>query len=34
MKLNQDKCHLIVSGRKAETGLGKIGETKIWESNK
>ena len=34
MKLNQDKCHLLVSGHKHETVWGKIGETKIWESNK
>ena len=34
-KLNQDKCHLLVSGRKHETlWANKIGETKIWESNK
>ena len=34
MKLNQDKCHLLVSGHKHETVWAKIGETKIWESNK
>ena len=34
MKLNQDKCHLLVSGHKHETVWTKIGETKIWESNK
>ena len=34
MKLNQDKCHLLVSGHKHETVCAKIGETKIWESNK
>ena len=34
MKLNQDKCHLPVSGHKHETVWAKIGETKIWESNK
>ena len=34
MKLNQDKCHLLVSGRKHETVWAKIGETKIWRSNK
>ena len=32
MKLNQDKCHLLMSGDKYETILAKIGETKIWES--
>ena len=34
MKVNQDKCHLLVSGHKHETVWAKIGETKIWESNK
>ena len=34
MKLNKDKCHLHVSGHKHETVWAKIGETKIWESNK
>ena len=34
MKLNQDKCHLLVFGRKHETVWAKMGETKIWESNK
>ena len=34
MKLNQDKCHLLASGHKHETVWAKIGETKIWESNK
>ena len=34
MKLNQDKCHLLVSGHKHETVWVNIGETKIWESNK
>ena len=34
MKLNQDNCHLLVSGHKHETVWAKIGETKIWESNK
>ena len=33
-KLNQDKFHLLVSGHKHETVWAKIGETKIWESNK
>ena len=32
MKLNQDKCHLLVSGHKHETAWAKIGETKIWET--
>ena len=34
MRLNQDKCHLLVFGQKHETVWVKIGETKIWESNK
>ena len=34
MKLNQGKSHLLVSGHKHETVWAKIGETKIWESNK
>ena len=34
MKLNQDKCHLLIPGHKHETVWAKIGETKIWESNK
>ena len=34
MKLNQYKCHLLVSGHKHEIAWAKIGETKIWESNK
>ena len=34
LKLNQDKCHLLVSGHEHESVWAKIGETKIWESNK
>ena len=34
MKSNQDNCHFLVSGHKHETVWAKIGETKIWESNK
>ena len=34
MKLNQDKCHFLVSGNKHETVQTKIGETKIWGCNK
>ena len=30
----QDKCHLHVFGNKHETVWTKIGETKIWKSNK
>ena len=32
MKLNNDKCHLIVSGHKFENVWAKIGNCKIWES--
>ena len=34
MKLNQEKCHLLVSGHKHENIWAKIGQTKIWESRK
>ena len=34
MKLNQDKCHLLVSGHKHENIWAKIGKMKIWKSNK
>ena len=34
MKLNQDKCHLLVSGYKNENVWTNIGSEKIWESNK
>ena len=34
MKLNQDKCHLLVSGYKNENVWANIGNEKIWESNK
>ena len=34
MKLNQEKCHLLVSGYKHENIWAKIGQTKIWESRK
>ena len=29
MKLNKDKCHLIISGHQSETICAKIGQTKI-----
>ena len=32
MKLNEDKCHFIISGHKSESIWAKIGQTKIWES--
>ena len=34
MKLNQNKCHLLVSGYKNENIWPQIGEVKIWESSK
>ena len=34
MKLNEDKCSLIVSGHKHEQVWAMIGDSKIWESNK
>ena len=34
VKLNQGKCHLIVSGFKYENVWAKIGKTKIWKSKK
>ena len=33
MKLNTDKCHLIVSGYKHEQIWAKIGNDKFWESS-
>ena len=32
MKLNQDKCHFLVSGHKHEHLWVNIGKSKIWES--
>ena len=32
MKLNEDKCHLLVAGHRHESLWGKIGETRTWES--
>ena len=34
MKLNEDKCHLIVSGHKYEHIWAKAGSAKIWESQR
>ena len=34
MKLNQDKCHFLLSGHKHEMIWANIGQTKIWESRK
>ena len=33
IKLNQDKCHLLISGHKYENVWANIGSCKIWESN-
>ena len=33
MKLNQGKCHLLVSGYKHENIWAQIGEVKIWENS-
>ena len=33
MKLNQDKCHFLISEHKYQTLFVNVGETKIWESN-
>ena len=32
MKLNDDKCHLLVAGHRFETLWANIGKTRIWES--
>ena len=32
MKLDEDKCHLVISGHRSEAIWAKIGQTKIWES--
>ena len=34
MKLNQDKCHFLLSEHKYEMIWANIGQTKIWESRK
>ena len=34
MKLNGDKCHLILSGYKHEAMWPNIGQVQIWESKK
>ena len=33
MKLNQDKCNLLISGHKYENVWANINSCKIWESN-
>ena len=32
MKLNEDKCHLLVTGHRCDTLWANIGKTRIWES--
>ena len=34
MKLNKDKCHLLVEEYKHESIGAKIGDARTWESNK
>ena len=34
MKLNQEKCHFLVSGNKFENIWAEIGHAKIWENPK
>ena len=34
MKFNEDKCHLLVGGYKHKSIRSKIGDARIWESNK
>ena len=34
MKLNTDKCHLLISGSKTEHIWGNVGDKKIWEDDK
>ena len=33
MKLNQDKCHFLISGNINELLFAKVGEELIWESS-
>ena len=32
-KLNQDKCHLLISGHECESVCANIGPCKIWEND-
>ena len=34
MKLNEDKCHFLLSGYKHEMMSAKIGQSRIWEGEK
>ena len=31
MKLNEDKCHFIISGYKREIMFANIGKSRVWE---
>ena len=33
MKLNQDKCHLLISGHKCESVWENTGSCQIWQNN-
>ena len=33
MKLNKDKCHLLIAGHKYENIWVDVGGTKVWEEN-
>ena len=33
MKLNEEKCHLVVAGHKFESVWAQIGDSRIWETN-
>ena len=33
MKLNKDKCHLLIAGHKYENLWVDVGGTKVWEEN-
>ena len=33
-KLNEDKCHFLLSGYKHEMMFANIGQSKIWEKEK
>ena len=34
MKLNEDKCHLLISGHKFEHVWADIGNARLWESQR
>ena len=33
IKLNQNKCHFLLSGHRHEVMFAKVGYSKIWESS-